>query len=393
VRSKPTQPGLLSSTLLNISAVHLQQQQHGACVQYAAAAAAVDAHSVKAHYRCALALRALQQPAAALYCCQQAAAVTATATAAASYNEISTLLSELQRECSASKVQAADSAEALARVLAVTVCDSAHSTAEVAAVAVDTAATVVDTTVSYDAERAAHSKAAGNAHFAKGEYCAALTCYHTALSHLQPAAVLLSNRAAVHLQSGQHAAALNDAVAAVKVDAALAKGHYRRVQALLGLQLLNEAAIACEQGLSSATASANTASRSALLTLQKRISAANASAAAAAAAAAKRSCTSSSSSGSSTKPDRSSGSTASSKSSGNGSSSGTVRGLTEREQHDYIETTNGKAPWQSAAVFRSMLTMLPEGARKTAALQALGVDPTQMASMPQFHRDFAAGER
>jgi hypothetical protein len=204
--------------------------------------------------------------------------------------------------------------------------------------------------------------------------------------------VLLSNRAAVHLQSGQHAAALNDATAAVTVDAALAKGHYRRVQALLGLQLLNEAAVACEQGLSAATASANTASRSALLTLQKRISAANASAAAAAAAAAKSSSTSSSRTASS-KPNKSSGRAASNKSSGSsGSSSSAVRGLTEREQHDYIETTNGKAPWQSAAVFRSMLTMLPEGARKTAALQALGVDPTQMANMPQFHRDFAAGE-
>jgi tetratricopeptide (TPR) repeat protein len=183
VRSKPAQPGLLSSILLNISAVRLQQQQHSACVQYAAAAAAVDAHSVKAHYRCALALRALQQPAAALYCCQQAAAVTAT-TAAASYNEISKLLSELQHECSASKVQAVNSAEALARVIAVTVCNTAHSAAEVTTETAAAVAATADATVSFDADQAAHSKAAGNAHFALGEYSAALTCYHVALSHL-----------------------------------------------------------------------------------------------------------------------------------------------------------------------------------------------------------------
>jgi tetratricopeptide (TPR) repeat protein len=348
-------------------------------VQYAAAAAAVDAHSAKAHYRCALALRALQQPAAALYCCQQAAA----ATAAASSSEISKLLSELQRECSASKAQAVNGADALTRVIAVAVSKGTHSTA----VETQTAA-AADTAETFNAEQAAGSKAAGNAHFAQGEHSAALTCYQAALSHLRPAAVLLSNRAAVHLQSGQHATALSDAVAAVIVDPPLAKGHYRRVQALLGLQLLPEAAAACEQGLTAATVSDNAASRSALLTLQKRITAASTSAAAAAvnsSSARDNSSTNDSSNSSGSMPKRSS-------SSGSSSSSTAMRGLTEREQFDYVEASGGRAPWQSAAALRNMFTMLPEGPRKTAALQALGADPVQFANMPNFHRDFAAGE-
>jgi tetratricopeptide (TPR) repeat protein len=301
-------------------------------------------------------------------------------------------------------VQAVNSAEALARVIAVAVCDSAHSAAEVTApaataAAAAAAAAAADTAASFDADQAAHSKAAGNAHFTQGEHSAALKCYHAALSHLQPAAVLLSNRAAVNLQSGQYASALSDAAAAVRVDPAFVKGHCRRVQALLGLQLLHEAAVACEQGLRAAATSANATSRSVLLALQRRISAANASAAAAAAAAKSKSTStnstssiSSSSRAASSKPNRSSVSTVISNSSNSSSGGSAVRGLTERKQHEYIETTNGKAPWHSVAVFRSMLTMLPEGARKTAALQALGVDPAQMANMPQFHRDFAAGE-
>jgi hypothetical protein len=95
-----------------------------------------------------------------VYCCQKAAA--ATATAAASSSEISQVLSELQRECSASKVQAVNSAEALVRVIAVAVCNGAHS------VAVETAAAATaNTALSFDAEKAASSKAAGNAHFAQ----------------------------------------------------------------------------------------------------------------------------------------------------------------------------------------------------------------------------------
>ncbi|GLC48877.1 Mitochondrial import receptor subunit TOM70 [Pleodorina starrii] len=135
---------------------------------------------------------------------------------------------------------------------------------------------------------AAAAKEAGNAAFKAARYDTARRQYLSALATLAsalPAAALLANQAACHLQLAHRKRAVAAATAALVLEPRHAKAHHRRAQALLQLGWLAEAKAAADAGLA-AVPSADADGRAAIATLKERIRTAAAAAPAAAAAAA-----------------------------------------------------------------------------------------------------------
>ena len=102
-----------------------------------------------------------------------------------------------------------------------------------------------------DSEACQEHKASGNALFAKGEHASAAAAYTAALQASPCAAtsaVLLSNRAACHLQLGKPQQALEDAQAAVEADPEYHKALLRLAAAHAGLGQLLKAQRAAKRG-------------------------------------------------------------------------------------------------------------------------------------------------
>jgi tetratricopeptide (TPR) repeat protein len=201
-------PGILSSVLLNIAALHLQHKDVERGLLCAYAAVTVAPRYVKAYYRCALALQGLKQPEAALQCCSTALQLgqgdsdsagiisscadiaKATAAGARSSSKDVQDMQALQRALT----QQSSSCSTLQRSLFAMLGLATAELPTPSAREVRESSSSGSSTTVYDADAAAALKAQGNVHFQKGELSAALQKYSAALAQMRPAAVLLCNR-------------------------------------------------------------------------------------------------------------------------------------------------------------------------------------------------------
>jgi tetratricopeptide (TPR) repeat protein len=209
--AKGTLPGILSSVLLNIAALHLQHKDVERGLLCAYAAVTVAPRYVKAYYRCALALQGLKQPEAALQCCRTAlqlgqgdsdsasssCADIAKATAAGARCSSKDVqdMQALQRALTQQSSNCSTVQRSLSAILGL-------ATAELptpSACEVQESSSSSSSSSVYDADAAAALKAQGNVHFQKGELSAALQKYSAALAQMRPAAVLLCNRCVMAL--------------------------------------------------------------------------------------------------------------------------------------------------------------------------------------------------
>eukprot|EP00516_Mucochytrium_quahogii_P005759 CAMPEP_0203763792 /NCGR_PEP_ID=MMETSP0098-20131031/16874_1 /ASSEMBLY_ACC=CAM_ASM_000208 /TAXON_ID=96639 /ORGANISM=" , Strain NY0313808BC1" /LENGTH=618 /DNA_ID=CAMNT_0050659019 /DNA_START=231 /DNA_END=2087 /DNA_ORIENTATION=- len=89
----------------------------------------------------------------------------------------------------------------------------------------------------------------GNAFFVKGEYLQANDLYTKALVENPRDHLTYGNRSACHLQLGDPAQALNDAICAIRCNSRWAKGYYREAMALVALGDFNFARSALESAI------------------------------------------------------------------------------------------------------------------------------------------------
>jgi tetratricopeptide (TPR) repeat protein len=199
-------PGVLSSVLLNIAALHLQHKHVERGLLCAYAAVTVAPRYVKAYYRCALALQGLLQPDAALVCCRSALQL---GQGDADSSDSSSSCADIAKATAAgarSSTKDVQDMKTLEQMLTVqsksssTVQRSLTNMLGLATIELPTpSAREINNSSSssnsvYDADAATALKAQGNVHFQKGELNTALQKYSAALAQLRPAAVLLCNR-------------------------------------------------------------------------------------------------------------------------------------------------------------------------------------------------------
>lgn len=97
--------------------------------------------------------------------------------------------------------------------------------------------------------RAEEFKSAGNACLSSGDYHGAVSKYSSAIELNPSSAIYYSNRAAAYINLTQYHNAINDCTAAIAVDSAYNKAHYRLGQAHAALKQWDEAIKAFNQAL------------------------------------------------------------------------------------------------------------------------------------------------